>query len=349
VDPVTGQIWVAEPQSGNGRILRYPEFSILQNMESRIADFVLGTFTPPVAMALDNQGRLVAAEVSNRVSFYYPPLWVTNAANFLPNGGSSGALAQPCCAPGSAATLWPLSPSGTFGAMATIGASSVPLPKVLDGVALMISASGLPDTPAPLYMVSPGQINFQVPKNAPTDGTVDFTLMRQSSGEILATGSADVRSASPGLFVNFASPVPLSPVSPAGSLQVIAFNHDDMSCNGVEIVVVDRSACPGGVRPARRGEVVTVYATGQGLVSGMPEDGEVGNSQPVPDPTLRIVFSTGDSITPDVSRLAPDLVGAWQIDFRVPNTAQGPVRIAISYKDRASSVLGFPITVLMVQ
>ncbi len=120
VDPVSGQIWVAEPQSGSGRILRYPEFSVLQTTPSPVADFILLTLTPPMATALDNQGRLVAAEASNRVSFYYPPVWATNAANFLPSVSAPNTLLQPCCAPGSISTLWPFSPSGVFGSMETV-------------------------------------------------------------------------------------------------------------------------------------------------------------------------------------------------------------------------------------
>lgn len=347
VDPVTGQIWVAEPQFGSGRILRYPEFSVLQTLASPLADFILGTITPPMATALDNQGRLVAAEASNRVTFYYPPVWATNAANFLPNVNASGTLLQPCCAAGSIATLWPFSPSGVFGAINTASAPSLPLPKALGDIALMVGAQGMSDTPAPLFMVSPGQVNFQVPKNAP-NGTVNFTLMRQSTGEILATGSASVSSTSPALFAN------PSFALPAGTkgLQVVAQNTGDnpVSCNGMTGTQADPTYCPSGVRPARRGEIVTLYATGQGLVSGMPDDGTGGNGQPTSDPTLQVVLSSGARITPDFSGLAPTLVGVWQINFKVPDTTPpGPVGIALVFKDLASSVGGTPTTVIMVQ
>ncbi len=349
VDPVSGQIWVAEPQSGSGRILRYPEFTVLQTIPSPVADFILGTITPPMATALDNQGRLVAAEASNRVSFYYPPVWATNAANFLPSVSAPNTLLQPCCAPGSISTLWPFSPSGVFGSMDTVGASALPLPKVLGDITLMIGANDLPDTQAPLFMVSPGQINFQMPKNAPTSGTVDFTLMRQSTGEILATGSAAVRSASPALFANASFPLPAN-TQIKNPVQAVAQNFDDTSCNGMAGTSADPIYCPGGVRPAKRGEIVTLYANGQGFVTGMPDDGTGGNGQATSDPTLEIVLSNGARITPDFSGLAPTLVGVWQINFKVPdNTPPGAVGIAIRFKDFASSVSGNPSTVIMVQ
>lgn len=348
VDPVTGQIWVAEPQSGSGRVLRYPEFSVLQTIPSPATDFILVTLTPPLATALDTQGRLVVAEASNRVTFYYPPLWVTNGANFLPSVSAPNTLLQPCCAPGSISTLWPFSPTGTFGNIETAGAAAVPLPKVLGDVTLMVSGQDYADTQAPLFLVSPGQVNFQMPKSAPTSGTVDLTLMRQSTGEILATGSASVRSASPALFTNPSFPLP----SGVKGLQIVAQNNGDspVSCNGMAGTNADRLYCPGGVRPARPGEIVTLYATGQGLVSGMPEDGTGGNGQTTSDPTLEVVLGSGARITPQFSGLAPTLVGVWQINFKLPDsTPPGAVPIAIRFKDLASSLSGTPATYIMVQ
>ncbi len=352
VDPATGQIWVAEPQSGSGRILRYPEFTVLQTIPSPLADFILGTVTPPLATALDNQGRLVAAEASNRVTFYYPPVWATNAANFLPNVSAPNTLLQPCCAAGSIATLWPFSPSGVFGAIDTAGASSLPLPTALNDITLVVSGQDMPDTPAPLFMVSPGQINFQVPRNAP-NGTMSFTLMRQSTGEILATGPANVNSASPALFANPSFPLPAD-VTKAGGIQAVGQNYGDypkVSCNGLAGTQAGPQSCPDGVRPARRGETVVLYATGQGLVSGMPDDGTAsGADQTTSDPSIRVVLSSGAQITPDFSGLAPTLVGVWQINFKVPNdTPPGAVGIAIRFKDLASSVGGTPKTFIMVQ
>ncbi len=214
----------------------------------------------------------------------------------------------------------------------------------------MVSANDLPETQAPLFLVSPGQINFQMPKNAPTNGAVDFTLMRQSTGEILATGSAAVRSASPALFANSTFPLPSN--APRNAVQAVAQNNGDspVSCNGMDGTSADPIYCPGGVRPARRGEIVTLYANGQGFVTGMPDDGTGGNGQATSDPTLEIVLSNGARITPDFSGLAPTLVGVWQINFRVPDNAPpGAVGIAIRFKDLASSVSGNPTTVIMVQ
>lgn len=352
IAPVTGDIWVAEPFSSNGRILRYPEFSRLQTMPSPAADFVLGTVTPPVALAVDSLGRVAAAEVSNRVSLYFPPLWATNAANFMPNVEVPRSLNQmhPCCAPGSIATLWPFSPTGVFGSFETLEATSLPLPRVLGDITVVVSGENFPETEAPLFMVSPTQINFQVPKGVPVGGTIDFAVMKQSTGEILASGSGVVRAASPAIFLNPAIP-PGHPLS--AGIQVVAQNWGDpqrVSCNGAPGIVASPVYCPAGVRPARRGEIIVLYATGQGFVNGMPEDGAPASAQAVGTQSLLVGFTNDSIVTPEYSGLVEGLVGVWQINVRVPDTAPpGPLGITLLYKDLASAIDGKPLTVIMVE
>ena len=57
------------------------------------------------------------------------------------------------------------------------------------------------DQPAPLYFVSPLQINFLVPMNAPTTGTAEIQVVRRSTGQILAVSDRPFQPASPALFV----------------------------------------------------------------------------------------------------------------------------------------------------
>jgi uncharacterized protein (TIGR03437 family) len=351
---LTGEIWVAEAlgASNSGRLLRYPEFS--QLTLSPFPNFILqpgtrNTGSPPLAVALDGFGNLVVAEYSNRVSFYFPPLWATSAANFLPNVSVPGTYTQPCCAPGGIAVLWPFSPSGTFGPIDTAQASAVPLPTMLGDVQVVLSRDpDYAETLAPLYLVSPGQINFEVPKSAPTTSTVDVTVVRPSSGQVLATGSLMVRSTSPALFMNTVFPSGMT-----GRVQAVAQNNGDspVSCNGIAGTPSDPVYCPGGVRPARRGEIITLYATGQGLVDGMPDDGAAGNGETTSEKPFVII---GTSRVPDAnvefSGRAPTLVGVWQINVKIPdNVAPGTQPIAVTYRDFSSSVAGNPATVIQVQ
>jgi uncharacterized protein (TIGR03437 family) len=199
--------------------------------------------------------------------------------------------------------------------------------------------------------VSPGQINLQMPKNVPVSGNLDVTVLRPSSGQILATGSIAMRSASPALFTNPAFPVG-SP-APANAVMAVAQNNDDspVSCNGIAGTPYDATYCPGGVRPAKRGEVITLYATGQGSLPGMPDDGAAASGQATTDkPDVIIETSIVSGANVQFSGLAPSLIGVWQINVKVPDTAApGAMRIALRYRDLPSTVSGNPMTVIQVK
>ena len=95
---------------------------------------------------------VMVADAANRVAFYYPGLYVTNAANGLQR-----------VAPGMIASIYPA--GNTYGSQ-TISYLDLPNP-----VPLAITMGDIQvrvnDVPAPLFFVSPGQINFQVPSSAP--------------------------------------------------------------------------------------------------------------------------------------------------------------------------------------
>jgi uncharacterized protein (TIGR03437 family) len=199
--------------------------------------------------------------------------------------------------------------------------------------------------PAPLWYVAAGQINFQVPQNtSTTSGSVDVLVQQASTGRVLAWSIGAP-------YVNVGSAAPALnewsgyPTGTANGIQVIAqqFADNPPSCNGQAGPA--SSNCPGGVRPANRGEMITLYATGQGLVSGMPADGTPAPGQ-LPTTTNPRVFM-GTAFVPDAnisySGLAPTLVGVWQINVTVPqSTTPGPVWIMLWYGDEYSSVPSTP-------
>jgi uncharacterized protein (TIGR03437 family) len=339
VNPANGEIWVAETMGvtgtiQSGRILRYAEF--VTTSLTGLPDFILPTVTNPLAVALDGFGNLLVGEAGNRVSFYFPPLWVTSSGNYLPDAKTLNTYSQPCCAPGALATAWPFSPANSFGAITGAHAPSLPLTTTLSDVQLLVDGA-----PAPLLDVYSSQVNFQVPKDTNSSAAVSVVLMRASAGQVLATGTAVTSAGAPALLQN--------PSFRAGvdrAVQVVAQNNGDspVSCNGVAGTTADPGYCPGGVRPANRGEVITLYALGQGLVDGMPADGAGASGQP----TLvkpRVFIGTQFVADADVqfSGLAPTLVGVWQINVKVPSSvAPGPVWIMLWYSDKYSSVPSSP-------
>jgi uncharacterized protein (TIGR03437 family) len=335
VNPANGEIWVAETLGGTaGRILRYAEF--VTTSLTGLPDFILPTVTNPLAVALDGFGNLLVAEAANRVSFYFPPLWVTSSGNYLPDAKTLSTYSQPCCAPGALATAWPFSPANSFGALAGAHAPSLPLPATLSDVQLLFNG-----TPAPLLDVYSSQVNFQVPKNTDSSTAANVVLMRASTGQVLATGTAGMSGAAPALLTNAGFPAGI-----ARAIQAVAQNNGDspVSCNGVAGTTADPGYCPGGVRPANRGEVITLYALGQGRVDGMPEDGAGASGQPtLLKPRVFMGTKFVDDADVQFSGLAPTLVGVWQINVKVPaSVAPGPVWIMLWFGDKYSSVTSSP-------
>ena len=370
IDP-SGSIWVAELLGNNvGQVLRYPEFSLLQLMPVPLPDFTLtpGNPTvamPPVALTLDGAGNLIVAEFGNRVSFYFPPLWTTSAANYLPDSKIVATYSQPCCAPGSIATLWPFSTSGIFGKAGDVTYTDfnslpnpVPLPKTLGDLQVTMSSADYTETASPLYVVSAGQINFEIPKDAPAAGSLDITLVRPSTGQVLAAGSIAVRPTAPGLLMQTSFPIGTLIGAPSGvkPYQIAAQNltidpTTGITCNGMQAGPLPPS-CPGGVRPAARGEYISIFATGQGVVSGMPDDGAMASGVINTPGKPRVLINTAYVADSDVqySGLAPGLIGVWQINVKVPDTTPpGAVRIMVVWNDVPSSAQTNPYTVIHVK
>ena len=86
---------------------------------------------------------------------------------------------------------------GTNLSVDTQGATTVPLPTILAGTSIMVTDSlGVPRQ-APLFYVSPGQVNYQIPPGT-ANGTATVTLTSQASGT--QTETIQVANLSPGLF-----------------------------------------------------------------------------------------------------------------------------------------------------
>ena len=104
----------------------------------------------PIAVVQDPYGDLLVADSSNRVTFYYPALSAVNGASFQANRA---------IAPNAIASIFPT--GITFGkdsANAFDLPQPLPLPTTLADVQVTVNGVS-----APLYAVTPGQINFIVP------------------------------------------------------------------------------------------------------------------------------------------------------------------------------------------
>jgi uncharacterized protein (TIGR03437 family) len=165
----------------------------------------------------------------------------TTASNVAPSikaaQGGSAALVNAASydatvAPGSIAALF-----GTGMATQTMIASTLPLPKALGGTTVKINGSD-----APLFFVSPNQINLQVPGGV-TAGTANIQVFTNGIAAAVATGTVTIADAAPGIFT----------IDQSGKNQAVALNSD-LSTNA------DFDRLP-GARPEASGNVVVIYAT----------------------------------------------------------------------------------------
>jgi uncharacterized protein (TIGR03437 family) len=314
----TGEIWVGN--SGTNGTFRYPQFATLQ-LTGDLNDDTIALPTAPsvtgaLALALDFFGNLYIADSASRVGIHYPGMATVNAA--------SNALRV---APGMIATIYRQGPEFTDQTLSFDALPNpVPLPKELADVQVLVN-----DVPAPLYFVSPGQINFLVPSSTAINTTAEIQVVQPSTGRILAASTVAVVQVSPGLFSNDGS----------GTGQLAALNEDNT-----------RNGPPGGAlnaQPIQRGRVIQLFGTGQGVVPGAPPDGELATG-PLESPIRPRVFvntqQAGALIECQVtySGLAPGLVGVWQINAMIPatvppNNASG---LTVILSDVASPPAGAP-------
>jgi uncharacterized protein (TIGR03437 family) len=300
VSPSTGEIWVADTR--NYQAVRYPNYNSL--ITGAPSSFSIPTFSYTLALAQDQFGALAMADATNRVAFYFPKLAMQNAANFLD-------ASVVFLAPGMWASIYPYAPTQFTTGPSANSIGQAPIPASLVDTQVMFNGVA-----APLYLVSPTQINFYVPMGAPTSGLSDVEVIRQSTGQVLGATYLQLNTVAPALFINL--------TSSGTSRQALAINHDDETVNS-------------STNPAKRGSFVELYGTGQGFIAGAP--GSPGSSLPdgTPTPSSPLfytaaatrVFLGADWLDcgatcaqgagqVQFSGLAPGMVGVWQVNIQIP-------------------------------
>ena len=190
--------------------------------------------------------------------------------------------------------------------------TTLPLPTSLAGVSLEFSGG----TPAPLYFVSGGQVNIQVP----------WELAGQSQASLTA-------------FVNGLP-------SPAQVVSLAPFDPGIFSTNAQgtgQGAILDNSTylLVDSTNPATAGSTyIQIYCTGLGPVTNQPADGAMALSDPLSwTTTTPTVTIGGIPATVVFYGLAPGYVGLYQVDALVPATAPAgnAVPVVISMGDATSN------------
>ena len=194
---------------------------------------------------------------------------VTPAITSVANGASF----KSTFAPGSILSIF-----GSQLSPATQSASAVPLPISISGVEVLVNGMA-----APLYYVSPGQLNVQIPYETTAGGTAMLSI--NNNGQV-ATQSFLVSAAAPGIFTD--STGALVPTSSAAPGQELAFYITGA------------------------GTVSPTIATGAAPASSTPTA-----SLPKPVQTTTVTIG-GEAATIDFIGIPPGLVGVTQINVQVP-------------------------------
>ncbi|MBI4907001.1 MAG: hypothetical protein HY820_25470 [Acidobacteria bacterium] len=321
VSPQTGEIWAADTRGGWAR--RYPRFlelALLGDLRPNYAipmapTALLQPQARAIGVTLDNNGALFVTDGANRVAVYYPGLSVVNAGNQFRR-----------YAPGTLAKLRPVSSASNFGTE-TVSSKDVPgtppWPTVLGDLELLVN-----EIPAPLDSVAPNEIAFVIPSSLPTSQPLPLVLTRKSTGQVVGASSIALTALAPAFLTT----------SGSGQGQIQATNASG-TVNGPN----DR---------AKRGEVISLFMVGLGVVPGGPPDGSPATDKiPV---TGRFDLLMGAGIVPSSNityvGVAPGLVGVYQVDVKIPDAvAPDPaVRVACTVNSTACNFDASSVTAPIV-
>src|SRR5579883_1601020 len=231
--------------------------------------------------------------------------WVGPTPAFaLPNSAVLGLAAtvnaasyQTGIAPGMVATIF--GTGLTRGVNGIVQAPGGALPYSINGTSVVVNG-----IPAPLYAVAnlngQEQINFQVPWEV-RGLDIPYTPPPDASIVVINNGAA-----SPAMRAFFSTTFPA--IITTDGKQAVAV-HPDYS------LVTSQN-------PAHNGEVITLYGTGFGPVTPLPETGAPAGSSPVstmnPAPSVTI---NGHNSTLLFAGLSPGSVGLYQFNLVIPDQA----------------------------
>jgi uncharacterized protein (TIGR03437 family) len=228
-----------------------------------------------------------------------PQVYVVNVSfqvgnavpSFPANGLVNSASYQRPAAPGMMLSLF-----GVGLASGTAQAASLPLPANLLGTSVTVNGAS-----APLFYVSPGQVNLMIPFEAQA-GTATVTL------------AANGTNASQGLVIGATAPGLFSMDESGGGQGAILIS------NTPTLAAPTGSVPNRDARPAQRGvDSASIYCTGLGAVTNQPATGAAALANPLSHTIVAPTVTIG-GVSADVSYsgLAPGFAGLYQIDARVP-------------------------------
>ncbi len=236
----------------------------------------------PRSVAVSPTGTVYIADTGNHVIRVLTPTFPTISTNGVTNAASFA----PRISPGALASVF-----GTgFGTSTYLADDGRPWVTTANSVSVKVNGVA-----APLYFVSPGQINFQVPWATPTSGTVNVAVL--VNGGSTNTVPVAVGTAAPGLFYD--------PTSGAAIVQ---------NANTPAYLLNTPS------NPAPAGSTIIAYLTGSGPVSPPATDGTLAPAAPLSWATSYTAKIGSAAATVSFAGLTPGFIGLVQMNIVVPSS-----------------------------
>jgi uncharacterized protein (TIGR03437 family) len=190
-------------------------------------------------------------------------------------------------------------------------ASVVPLATTLNGTSVIVGG-----VEAPLYYVSPGQINAQLPFELAADKR--YQMIINANGALSTPETIQLAAVAPGIAA-FATG------------QIIA-QHPDYS------LVSEAS-------PAKPGEFIVFYVAGFGLTDGTVVTGNGSPSFPLARPLNPPALTLNGSSVPILfAGLTPTQVGLYQVNFQIPaETPDGDIQLLLTQSGAKSNTTILPV------
>ncbi len=262
------------------------------------------TVDPTGLAAATYQGTVtVASNAAN--STVTIPVQLLVVGQSAPVAFAGGAVNNGTFAPGEPLAQGDI--AAVFGDQFTLGgpqlASAVPLPTNLVGTQVFVN-----NQPTPLYFISGGQIDFEVPfETPPGQATVRVDRNGQRGNSI---------------FVNIAATVP----------RFILFN------GGPYAIMTTPDAVLTGIptHPVKSGDVVVIYTIGLGPTSPAVQTGAPAPANPLAvvsgvQVCFRLNTPFSEAICNDAAfaGLTPGFVGLYQVNANIPPLPSGDVQLSL--------------------
>ncbi len=211
-------------------------------------------------------------------------------------------------APGNVAQVY-----GTGLASLSQSPGVLPLLSQFSGTFMLIGAMQ-----APLFYVSSGLINVQVP--------VELTPNRQYSAIVSANGALTLPET--------VTLVPYQPGMAAFADGTVIAQH-----------ILDNYSLVTAAHPAKPGEPLVIYLAGMGATNPVVASAQVTPGQLVPANEQPTITLDGQQVHPDYAGLTPTGVGLYQINFSVPaNAKAGNLDLIVTQAGMPANTTKLPVS-----